>query len=143
MTRAVALDSMFGARSIAVIGASARPGSSGWHALDELIGGGFDGRVHPVNPNYEQLAGLVCYPSIAEAPPVDLALVLVPNRVLEDQVKALADAEVPAAVIFASGHDDRGEPSLLEPIARLAEDAGISLCGANCMGFVDVEHRLR
>jgi acetate---CoA ligase (ADP-forming) len=143
MTRAAALDSMFGARSVAVIGASARPGSSGWHALDELIGGGFDGRIHPVNPNYEELGGLVCYPSIAEAPPVDLALVLVPNRVLEDQIKALADVEVPAAVIFASGHDDRGEPTLLEPIARIADDAGIAVCGANCMGFVDVERGLR
>ncbi len=143
MTRAAALDSMFGARSVAVIGASARSGSSGWHALDELISGGFDGRVHPVNPHYEELGGLVCYPSIADAPPVDLALVLVPNRVLEDQVKALADAEVPAAVIFASGHDDRGEPTLLEPIARIADDAGITVCGANCMGFVDVERGLR
>ena len=143
MTRAAALGSMFGARSVAVIGASARPGSSGWHALDELIGGGFDGRVHPVNPNYEELGGLVCYPSIAEAPPLDLALVLVPNRVLEEQVKALADARVPAAVIFASGHDDRGEPTLLEPIARIANDAGITVCGANCMGFVDVERGLR
>lgn len=143
MTRAAGLGSMFGARSVAVIGASARPGSSGWHALDELIGGGFDGRIHPVNPNYDELAGLVCYPSIAEAPPVDLALVLVPNRALEDQVKALADAEVPAAVIFASGHDDRGEATLLEPIARIANDAGIAVCGANCMGFVDVERGLR
>lgn len=143
MTQAAALDSMFGARSVAVIGASARPGSSGWHALDELIGGGFDGRVHPVNPNYEELGGLVCYPSIADAPPVDLAMVLVPNRVLEDQVKALADADVPAAVIFASGHDDRGEPTLLEPIARIANDACITVCGANCMGFVDVERGLR
>ena len=143
MTRAAALGSMFGARSVAVIGASARTGSSGWHALDELIGGGFDGRIHPVNPNYDELAGLVCYPSIADAPPVDLALVLVPNRVLEEQVKALADVEVPAAVIFASGHDDRGEPTLLEPIARIANEAGITVCGANCMGFVDVERGLR
>ena len=143
MIRAAALDSMFGARSVAVIGASARRGSSGWHALDELIGGGFDGRIHPVNPNYEELGGLVCYPSIADAPPVDLALVLVPNRVLEEQVRALADAGVPAAVIFASGHDDRGEATLLEPIGRIAKDAGITVCGANCMGFVDVERGLR
>ena len=143
MNRAAALDSMFSARSVAVIGASARPGSSGWHALDELIGGGFDGRIHPVNPNYDELGGQVCYPSIADAPPVDLALVLVPNRVLEDQVKALADAKVPAAVIFASGHDELGEATLLEPIARIAKDAGITVCGANCMGFVDVERGLR
>jgi acyl-CoA synthetase (NDP forming) len=143
MIRAAALDSMFGARSIAVIGASSRPGSSGWHALDELIGGGFDGRIHPVNPNYDELGGLVCYPSIADAPPVDLALVLVPNRLLEDQMKAIADAKVPAAVVFASGHDDRGDPTLLDPIARIANDAGITVCGANCMGFVDVERGLR
>jgi acetate---CoA ligase (ADP-forming) len=143
MIRAAALDSMFGSRSVAVIGASARAGSSGWHALDELIEGGFDGRVHPVNPNYEELGGLVCYPTIADSPPVDLALVLVPNRMLEDQIKALGDAGVPAAVIFASGHDDRGEATLLEPIARIADEAGITVCGGNCMGFVDVERGLR
>ncbi|MBA3291698.1 MAG: acetate--CoA ligase family protein [Actinobacteria bacterium] len=141
--RATALDSMFRARSVAVIGASARRGSSGWHALDELVSGGFDGEVYPVNPNYEELSGLTCYPSIDDTPPVDLALVLVPNRVLEDQVKALADAGVGSAVIFASGHDDRGEPTLLEPLTRIANDAGITICGANCMGFVDVERRLR
>ncbi|MGH2700241.1 MAG: acetate--CoA ligase family protein [Actinomycetota bacterium] len=137
------LDSMFGARSVAVIGASARPGSSGWHALDELITGGFDGDIYPVNPNYEELAGLTCFPSIAEAPHADLALVLVPNRGLEDQMKALADVGMRAAVVFASGHDERGEPSLLEPIARIAADANMVVCGANCMGFVDVERRLR
>ncbi len=105
--------------------------------------GASTGDIHPVNPNYEELGSLVCYPSIADAPPVDLALVLVPNRVLEDQVKALAEAKVPAAVIFASGHDDQGEATLLEPIARIANDAGITVCGGNCMGFVDVERGLR
>ena len=137
------LDGMFGARSVAVIGASARPGSSGWHALDELITGGFDGDVYPVNPNYEELSGLACFPTIADAPHADLALVLVPNRGLEDQMKALADVGMRAAVVFASGHDERGEPSLLEPIARIAADANMVVCGANCMGFVDVERRLR
>ena len=90
-------------RSVAVVGASARPGSFGDTLVAQLLGGGFRGPVHLVNPRYREVAGLPCLPSLADvAGPVDLAVLAVPNAALEVQLQAAAAHGVPAAVIFAS-----------------------------------------
>jgi acyl-CoA synthetase (NDP forming) len=100
------LAAMLEARSVAVVGASARPGSFGRQLLSRLLRGGFQGAVHPVNPRYREVLGLACHRSLAEVPgPVDLAVLAVPNVALEGQLAAAAAAGVPAAVIFASCRD--------------------------------------
>ncbi|HJW60288.1 MAG TPA: CoA-binding protein, partial [Actinomycetota bacterium] len=79
-------------RSVAVVGASARPGSFGDTLVAQLLGGGFRGPVHLVNPRYREVAGRPCHPShpsLAELPgPVDLAVLAVPNAALEVQLSA-------------------------------------------------------
>ena len=142
------LASMLEARSVAVVGASARPGSFGQQLLSQLLGGGYRGVVHPVNPRYRELLGLPCHRSLADAPgPVDLAVLAVPNAALEAQLTAAAAAGVPAAVIFASCQDPvpppDGEPPLAERLRRIALDAGMAVCGGNGMGFFNLEHSLR
>jgi acyl-CoA synthetase (NDP forming) len=137
---------MFGAQSVAVVGASPRPTSAGNRALTQLIQGGFEGRVHLVNPNYERVLGYRCHSTLADVDDVvDLALLMVPNHLLQDQLEIAAGLGVRAAVIFASGHDEGREDdfALTERIAEQARAAGIAVCGGNCMGFVDVERRLR
>jgi acyl-CoA synthetase (NDP forming) len=120
----------------------------------QLITGGFRGDIWPVNPRYEEVEGRPCIGSLAELPsPVDLAILGVSNRLLEAQLSAAAEASVAAAVIFASGHDepDHGRrarhspptPGLLERLSRIAKTAGMSICGANCMGFVNLDLNLR
>ncbi len=128
------LAAMLEARSVAVVGASARPGSFGNQLLAQLLQGGYRGAVHPVNPRYREVLGLPCHPSLAEAPgPADLAVLAVPNAALEAQLAAAAAAGVPAAVIFASCQDPApppaGEPSLAERLRRTAVDAGMAVCG--------------
>src|SRR6266508_1686577 len=139
---------MLEARSVAVVGASARPGSFGNQLLAQLLQGGYRGAVHPVNPRYREVLGLPCHPSLAEAPgPVDLAVLAVPNAALEAQLAAAAAGGVPAAVIFASCQDPvpppAGEPSLAERLRRIALDAGMAVCGGSGMGFFNLEHSLR
>jgi acyl-CoA synthetase (NDP forming) len=137
---------MLEARSVAVIGASARGGSVGHETLVELDKGGFDGAVYPVNPRYEELSGRPCYPSIADVPgPVDLAVISLANALLEDTLRQCVDAGVASAVIYASGYEEPREdlPPLTERMAEIARGAGMAICGANCMGFVNVERRLR
>ncbi len=141
-----ALRRMLEARAVAVIGASAREGSVGRQTLVELLEGGFDGEVYPVNPRYEEILGLRCYPTIAEVGrPVDLAIVAVGNAGLEDALRGAAEAGAASAVIFASAHEEprEGVPPLTERLARIAREHGMALCGANCMGFVNLERRLR
>jgi acyl-CoA synthetase (NDP forming) len=137
---------MLEARSVAVVGASARPDSPGEQMVLQLVRGGFEGPVYPVNPRYEEVQGLRCYPSVGELPErVDLVLLGVPNAALEDQLRAAAEAGAAAAVIFASAHEAPrpGVPPLTDRLATIARETGIRICGANCMGFLNLERRLR
>jgi acyl-CoA synthetase (NDP forming) len=137
-------------RSLAVVGASARPGSFGDQLVSQLLGGGYRGTVHLVNPRYREVAGRPCHRSLAELPgPVDLAVLAVPNAALEAQLRAAAAAGIPAAVIFASCVDagpdqppDRAAP-LVERLAAIAREAGMAVCGGNGMGFFNLEQSLR
>jgi acyl-CoA synthetase (NDP forming) len=143
-----ALERMLEARSVAVIGASAREGTPGHQTLVELSKGGFDGAVFPVNPKYDELDGRRCYATVADLPqPVDLAVIALSNALLEETLTACADDGVASAVIYASGHEDAepagGAPALTERLAKIARDAGMAICGGNCMGFVNVERGLR
>jgi acyl-CoA synthetase (NDP forming) len=136
---------MLEARSVAVVGASDRPGSFGEQLMLQLVRGGFDGAIHPVNPRLAEVLGFPCHPGIAELPqPVDLAILGVANQRLEAQLVAAA-AGARAAVIFASCHEPArpGVPPLAERLRRIAVDAGMVLCGGNGMGFVNLERRLR
>jgi acyl-CoA synthetase (NDP forming) len=137
---------MLEARSVAVVGASAREGSVGNQSVVELVEGGFDGQIVPVNPKYDEILGLPCVASVSEiAEPVDLVILAVSNALLEEQLRQAADAGVGSAVIFASGYEEPrdGVPPLTERLAAIARDAGIAICGGNCMGFANLERRVR
>ena len=128
-------------RSVAVVGASARPGSFGDQLVAQLLSGGYRGGIHLVNPRYPEVAGRPCHPSLADLPgPVDLAVLAVPNAALEAQLRAAAAAGIPAAVIFASCLDP---PDLAERLAAIAREAGMAVCGGNGMGFFNLEQSLR
>ena len=128
-------------RSLAVVGASARPGSFGDQLVAQLLSGGYRGAVYLVNPRYREVAGRPCHPSLADLPgPVDLAVLAVPNAALEAQLRAAAAAGIPAAVIFASCLDP---PDLAERLAAIAGEAGMAVCGGNGMGFFNLEQSLR
>ena len=140
------LERMLEARSVAVIGASAREGTAGHQTLLELRKGGFDGDVYPVNPKYEELEGSRCYSEIGDVPgPVDLAVISLANSLLEETLSACAGAGVGSAVIYASGFEEsrEGVRPLTERLTAIARDAGMAVCGGNCMGFVNVERGLR
>jgi acyl-CoA synthetase (NDP forming) len=135
-------------RSLAVVGASARPGSFGDTLVGQLLSGGYKGTVHLVNPRYREVAGRPCLPSLADLPgPVDLAVLAVPNAALEAQLGAAAAAGIPAAVIFASCLDDQppppGTPPLADRLAAIARAAGMAVCGGNGMGYFNLEQSLR
>ena len=135
-------------RSVAVVGASGRPGSFGDTLVAQLLGGGFGGSVELVNPRYREVAGRPCLPSLADLPgPVDLAVLAVPNAALEAQLQAAAASGIPAAVIFASCLDAEPPPPDVPPLAErlraIAAGAGMAVCGGNGMGFFNLEHSLR
>lgn len=137
---------MLEARSVAVVGASVRVGSVGNQSLVELLEGGFDGVVYPVNPKYEEILGWRCYPAVSEiGSAVDLAILAVGNPLLEEQLRLAADAGARSAVIFASCYEPPRDdvPPLADRLAAIARGAGMAVCGGNCMGFANLEKGVR
>ncbi len=146
MSERSSLERMLEARSVAIVGASVREGTVGHQAMVELVEGGFEGAIHPVNPKYGEVLGLGCCASVAElGEPVDLVILAVSNALLEEQLRLAASAGAGSAVIFASGYEAprEGVPPLTERLAAIAREAGMALCGGNGMGFANFEKRVR
>ncbi len=143
--RRAALRRMLEARSVAVVGASVKPGSLGAQMVAELRRGGFDGAIYPVNPGYDEVDGLRCYPSMDEVPePVDLAILGVANARVEQAMREAAAAGAGSAVTFSSLYEDPSEgPSLQQRLATIAAEHGMAMCGGNGMGFLHLDHQLR
>ena len=140
-----ALRAMLEARSVALVGASPKPGTPGNQMVRQLTVGRFAGEAAAVNPKYEEVEGVACYPTLEEVPFVpDLVLLGVGNWMLEEQMVAAAERGARGVVVFASGLEDppRGPP-LAERLRRIAREAGMVVCGGNCMGFADIERGLR
>lgn len=128
--RRAAVATMLGARSVAVVGASAKPGSFGERMVVEARRS--SARMHLVNPRYQRIGELPCVPTLSDLDEaVDLVLLGVPDRVLIDQLKAAAEAGARSAVLFGSAHGLRDE------VVSVATAASMAVCGAGCMGFVD------
>jgi acetate---CoA ligase (ADP-forming) len=135
---------MLEARSVALVGASARPGSLGARMIAEVARSPSHPRTYLVNPRYSDIDGVPCLPDLAAVPePVDLALLAVPDRALEQQLSAAARSQARSAVIFGNAFDPPGRTGLRSRLAAIAGQAGLALCGAGCMGFVNVARGLR
>jgi acyl-CoA synthetase (NDP forming) len=135
-----ALAAMLRARTIALVGASPRPDTLGARMIDEVTRSSGPRRIHLVNPKYDVIADRACLPSLDDLDePVDLVLLGVGDHALADQLAAAARVGARGAVAFANAH---GEP-LRNELRGIARGAGMALCGAGCMGFVNVADGLR
>jgi acetate---CoA ligase (ADP-forming) len=135
---------MLEARSVALVGASARPGSLGARMIAEMARSPSRPRTYLVNPRYSDIGGVPCLPTLAEVPePADLVLLAVPDTALEDQLALAARTKARSAIIFGSAFDAEGSTGLRDRLAAIATQAGMAVCGAACMGFVNVARGLR
>ena len=117
--------------SVAVIGASRRPGSVGRAVLHNIITGGYTGRVYPVNPHARHIEGVRCVPSVDQLPePVDLAVVAVPPAAIAGVAEECGRHGVRALVVITAGLDDGQGADLLAACRR----HGMRLSGPDCFG---------
>ena len=136
------LSSLLAPDSIALVGASERLNTPGNDMLHELRVSRYKGRVYPVNPKYDELEGLECYPSLSNLPEApDLAVLAVSNAALEVRLAEAIDIGSKGSVIFGSAQlpEDTPEDNLRHRIERRAREAGLPMVGPNCMGFYNVE----
>lgn len=138
------LEPLLRPRSVAVIGASAKRDSMGAWALENLRRGGFSGKIFPVNPRYDDIDGLTCYPGVAGLPErPDLVIFAIGDARLEQALDEVIAARIPAAVIMtALVLDDDVEPPLKQRVGKKIVSAGMLVCGANGMGFYNVRDQV-
>ena len=135
------LAALMAPRSIAVIGASGNEGGYSSRSLANLLGTGYTGRIFPVNPRYEELEGLRCYPSVgAIGEPVDAAILLVRADLVPETVRDCAGAGVKAITVCAAGFAEDGETgrNRQRELVDLARAQGSRMLGPNCIGAVSV-----
>lgn len=127
---------MLEARSVAVVGASDRQGSFGLRLSTEALRSHGVERVHLVHPRRREVFGRPCVPSLDDVPgPVDLVLLGVPDSALTGQLSIAAARGDAGAVVFGTAS------GLAEQLREAAGD--MALCGAGCMGFVNVARGVR
>jgi acyl-CoA synthetase (NDP forming) len=136
------MDFFFNPRGVAVIGATPNALKGGNAILRNLLLG-YRGRIHPVNPKYQEIEGLTCTPSVKAIPePVDLAIVFVPAPLVPAAIEECAAKGIPGVMIESGGFAETGPEGarLQQTLTDIARRTGIRLWGPNCMGLVDVIH---
>ena len=141
-----AVRAMLEARRIAVVGASGRDGSFGHRVVSEVTRSPSAPEVLLVNPRYDEVLGRPCLDSLDDIDgPVDLVLMGVGDRGVEEQLARAAARGDRSAVVYGSlfEPDDPSSTAIRDRVAATARAAGMALCGGGCMGFVNVAHGLR
>ena len=130
--------------SIAILGCSSDLQKLNGRTLKFLLDKGYAGKIYPVNPKYDRIGDLPCYPDVESIPgPVDMAIVTVPARLVVDQVRALGRKRVPAAIVYSSGFGEMGQAgrALEADLLAAAREGGVRLCGPNCLGLINAFDR--
>lgn len=136
---------LFEPASVAVIGASAERNKVGNIILGNIIESGFQGPLYPVNPRYEEILGLKCYPRVTDVPgSVEMAVVVVPAKFVLQVMEECGQKGVKAAVVISAGFKEVGlEGAKLErQLGELAHRYGMRVLGPNCLGLINTHHRM-
>ncbi|MDH1180398.1 acetate--CoA ligase family protein [Achromobacter mucicolens] len=139
------LSRLFDPQGIAIVGASATPGKIGSMPVSLLLQHGYGGRIVPVNPRADTIAGLPAVPGLdALDADIDLAILAVPAAHAAQALERARPGQVGAAVVFTSGFSETGAQGAAEQdrLCAIARERGIRLLGPNCLGFMNVRRNV-
>jgi len=127
-------------RAVAVIGASRDQEKLGYGVLSNIIQCGYPGRVYPINPKADEILGLKCYPRVLDvADPIDLAIIVIPNKYVASSLEECGQKGIKGAVIISAGFREAGlEGVRMErELVAIAKSYGMRIIGPNCLGVID------
>ncbi len=134
------LDAIFCPKSLAVVGASTAPGKVGHDIFVNILKGGYQGTLYPVNPKAASVASVKAYPTIADIPDsLDLAMIILPPKLALPAVQEAIAKGVKGVVIVSAGFKEIGGEGLEieNKIVALCREAGVRLVGPNCLGVIN------
>ncbi|HEX5136011.1 MAG TPA: bifunctional acetate--CoA ligase family protein/GNAT family N-acetyltransferase [Planctomycetota bacterium] len=139
------LDRLFSPRSVAVFGASDDASSAGGRVFANILEGGFEGALYPINTSRREVCGRTSFASLAEVDrAVDVAVIATPAATVPSVLVDCGEHGVPCAVVLSAGFEEGGsggeerEADLLREARRF----GIRLLGPNCLGFLRPDAKL-
>lgn len=138
------LEGFFHPKAVAVVGAAREPGKVGHFVFHNLLDAGFEGPVYPVNPKADTIEGYEAYPSVADCPPTDLAVVVVPAPAVPGVITECGKAGVHAAIVISAGFTEAGPTgsALERELVARAREGGVRVLGPNCLGVISSAARL-
>ncbi|MBM4286263.1 MAG: acetate--CoA ligase family protein [Deltaproteobacteria bacterium] len=145
MDTLASLEAIFRPQSVAVIGASTAPGKLGHDILANLKNGGFAGPLYPINPKADEILGLPVSKAITDTPaPPELAVVVIPAKIVTPTLEQCAAAGVKAAIVITGGFAEAGEEGerLQDEMAQVILRTGLRVIGPNCQGVNNPHHRM-
>jgi acetate---CoA ligase (ADP-forming) len=132
-------------QSIAVIGASSTPGRVGHDVLRNIIEGGFEGEIYPINPKVNELMGKKSYASVKDIPgPVDCAVIAINRDLVIPMLLECSEKSIHGIVVITAGFKETGPEGkkLQLEITRIAQQNNMTLLGPNCLGLINPWHKL-
>ena len=139
------LTSLFEARSVAIVGASDNPHKIGGRPIAYMQRLQYQGQLIPINPNADVIQGLAAKHSLLELDtPVDLAILAVPDILVENVIKEGLSVGIKNFVVFASGYAEINQQGLQKQrqLQALFDGAEARLLGPNCLGFINTSTQL-
>jgi acetate---CoA ligase (ADP-forming) len=136
------MKAIFSPRSVAVIGASAKPQSLGRAVFANLLFAGYSGCVYPVNAKTKSVLGVRAYPTVLDVPDeVDLAVVLVPAGFVPQVLKDAGHKGCKGAIVISAGFKEIGGSGieLEHQLQTVAQEHGIAVVGPNCFGVINTD----
>ncbi|GAP11043.1 acyl-CoA synthetase [Bellilinea caldifistulae] len=132
-----ALNGLLRPNKIAVVGASATPGKIGYTVVKNLLEGGYQGKIYPVNPSATEILGLKVYPSIRDIPEdIDAAIITIPAKAVLPTVDELGAKGAKGMIVITSGFSEVGLKELERELVEKANSYGIRVLGPNIVGVL-------
>src|SRR3954452_17654311 len=123
-------------RSIAVIGASEKPGVG--KAIFSNIVNGYKGKIYPITPSNDFISGLKAYKSVLDVPDdIDLAVVATPNKIVPKVMEEVGMKKIKGAIIVSAGFKEVDEHGAMleKEVAAICKKYGTRVIGPNCLGI--------
>lgn len=122
--------------AVAVIGASNEEGKIGNSVMKNLVNGGFQGEIHPINPKADEILDRKAFASIADVPgDVDVAVFAIPAKFVPAALEEVGKKGVAGAIMIPSGFGETGNVELQEEIVTIARKHGVRILGPNIYGY--------
>lgn len=130
-----AINKLMRPKSIAVVGASSQPGKIGYTVLENLIKGGYKGKIYPINPTATEILSLPVFSSVTTLPEcADLAIITVPAKLVSQVAEECGQRGIKALSVITSGFSEVGRRDLEDDLINIAHKHGMCVLGPNIVG---------